>query len=210
MTGSEFLENINSIDSDLILEAENWVDHKSRNLKILSGIAAAAAACLCFAAGFSAGSSREKTPTANDIPALSGGNTGNSVNADSSGEDRLVGCRLYDIYPTIMVNGRLYEWKAYGRSVIDDWDLPKGCVYRGKILYMPGKEVPEDEREFVADYKASGLVFLDPEEDIVYLQMTTDWLDNKFVVFEPVETSERYQQEEKAREEAEQNNSQTE
>lgn len=218
MTGFEFLENISSIDDDLIFEAENWVDHKPRNLKILAGIAAAAAACLCFTAGLSVGSSHEK----NDgflVFGASGGSVDNSdnssdvVNVDPGGEEILWGpCPTLpgadEIYPTIMVNGKLYEWKQ-GRAVIDEWDLPKGCVYRGKIYYMPGKTVPEANQEFVSAFNTSGLIFIDPEEDLVYLQITTSWLDRKFVIFEPVETSERYkyQQEVKAREEAEKNNS---
>lgn len=203
MTGFEFLENINSIDNDLIFEAENWVDHKSRNLKILAGIAAAAAACLCFTAGLSLGLSHEKAPVTNDIsaPALSGETV-------TSEDDRIVGkCPTLpgadEIYPTIMVNGKLYEWKS-GYAFIDDyWDFPKGCVYCGKIFYMPGKTVPEDNQEFVSVFKVSGLIFTDPEEDLVYLELTTDWLDRKLVIFEPVETSIRYQyqQELKAREE---------
>lgn len=170
MTGLALLENINCIDDDLIFEAENWIRPKVSNLKIIIG--ATVAACLCLTIGLSLGlSNKKEPPIENDIS---------------------IGCPLLpgadEIYPTIMVNGKLYEWKRRrtpddSYAIIDS--LPIGSVYNGE-LYHIGGSMPENDREFVSVFTASGRIFVDPNGDRVYLELSTEWLDKKIVVFEPV------------------------
>lgn len=171
MTGSDFLENINNIDDDLISEAENWVRPKARKMRILVE-AANAAACLCLVIGLALGYTKEKNLSID-----------NGV---------LCGCVLLpgadEIYPTVMVNGELYEW-LLGRALIDE--LPVGSVYCGKI-YHTSKATPENDCEFASVFSVSGRIFTDPDKDLVYLELTTDWLENQIVIFEPISVSERY------------------
>ena len=173
MTGSGFIEDINYIDDDLIFEAEYWVRPKARNLRIIAA-AAVSAACLCLVIGLTLVFPKEKEPPVD--------------------EGRL-GCGLMfpgadEIYPTIMVNGELYEWR-FGKAIIEA--LPVGSVYYGKINHMIGLTTPEYDRDFVSVFSASGRIFVDPNEDLVYLELTTDWLENTIVIFEPISVSERYQ-----------------
>lgn len=174
MTGTEFMEGINYIDDDLIFETENWTRRKSYKIRIIVG-AAAAAACLCLAIGLASGLAKEKDPPVD--------------------ESELNGCMLLpggdEIYPTILVNGTLYEWR-FGKAIIEE--LPAGSVYYGKIFHAKGT-TPVYDRNFVSVFPASGRIFVDPNEDLLYLELTTDWLENTIVIFEPISESERYQYE---------------
>lgn len=184
MTGTEFLENINYIDDELISEAERWTRRRSRKIGIIIG-AAAAAACLCLAIGLTSGLAKEKDPPiGGDIP-FGGVLPGKE-------DDILFGELLpgqNEIYPTIMVDGTLYEW-LWGKAVIDE--LPVGSTYYGKIKHT-SRTTPENDCEFVSVFPASGRIFVDPNEDLLYLELTTDWLDRKIITFEPISESERYQ-----------------
>lgn len=171
MTGLEFVENISYIDDDLIFEAENWVRPKARKIKYMVG-AAFFAACLCLTIGLTVYYSKGKNPQIDD--SLIAGNT-------IPGSDK--------IYPTIMVDGTLYEWR-FGVALVDE--LPVGSTYYGKIKHTNGT-TPEKDCELVCTFAASGRIFTDPGEDIIYLELTTSWLEKQLVIFEPQETSERYQ-----------------
>lgn len=172
MTGLEFIGNINCIDDDLIFEAENWVRSKARKIRYMVG-AGISAACLCLAIGLAVNYSKERD---------------NPIDGD-----RLSGCLMLpgadEIYPTIMVDGTLYEW-LLGKAIIDE--LPVGSVYYGKIYHTNGT-TPENNCEFVSVFSVSGRIFVDPNEDLVYLELTTDWLEKQIIIFEPISTSERYQ-----------------
>ena len=175
MTGLEFIENVNFVDDGIIFEAENWVRSKTRKIRYVVS-AAVAAACLCLTIGFAVTYSKERNP-----PIEEGG--------------EIEGCTVLpgsdEIYPTIMVDGTLYEW-LLGKALIDE--LPVGSIYYGKIKHTNGM-TPENDREFVSVFQASGRIFVDPNENLVYLELTTDWLEKQLVIFEPISTSERYQYE---------------
>lgn len=171
MTGLEFMENINFVDDDLIFEAENWVRSKSRKISYTVG-AGILAAGLCLAIGLT-------------VNYAKGRNTPIEIE---------LGCTIPgadEIYPTIMVDGTLYEWHL-GVALIDE--LPVGSTYYGKIKHTD-RTTPENDRELVSVFNASGRIFIDPVEDLIYLELTTDWLEKQLIIFEPQATSERYQAE---------------
>lgn len=171
MTGLDFIENINYVDDDLIFEAESWVGSKAHKKGYAVG-AGVLAACLCLMIGLTVNHSKEGNPP---------------------GCDEIIGCgSLFgEIYPTIMVNGELYEW-LFGKAIVNE--LPVGSTYYGKIRHADGA-TPQEDCQFVSDFPANGRVFLDRSENLVYLELTTDWLEKQLVIFEPIETSERYQYE---------------
>lgn len=166
MNGLAFLENINYIDDDLIAEAEYWV---RPNVRIPRNILIPISACLCIIVGLVfVISNRTATPITSPPTNIS----------NLPGSDR--------IYPTVMVNGKLYEWKQEN-AVIDT--LPVGSVYYGKINHSDNS-TPINDNEFVSVFTASGEVYVDPTIDLVYIIITTDWLDNSIVIFEPVNKEE--------------------
>ena len=104
-----------------------------------------------------------------------------------------IGDTLGRINPTILVNGEYYEWRN-GNAILyrqfaeeePDWEKEKGMIYYGKIKKCR-HDLPRKDREFAADFKASGTIFLDPGfDDIVYLKIKTDWLEDKFVIFDRI------------------------
>ncbi len=88
------------------------------------------------------------------------------------------------IYPTIMVQDHLYEWRK-GAAICNE--LPDDCVYYGELIHVEG-EKPNNDSEFVSVFSVSGQIYTMPQTDtIIYLCLTTDWLDNTVVVFDFVE-----------------------
>ena len=88
-----------------------------------------------------------------------------------------------EIYPTIMVDGQLYEWRK-GTAICNE--LPSDCVYYGELTHVEGK-VPSNDREFVSVFTVSGQIYIVPENDsCVYLCLTTEWLTETVVVFDLV------------------------
>lgn len=171
MTGIGFIESINYVDDELILEAENWVRSKARKISYTVG-AGVLAACLCLTIGLTMNYAENRTIN-------NAGNVGNTI----PGADK--------IYPTIMVNGTRYEW-LLGKALLDE--LPVGSTYYGQINHS-NATTPESDCEFVSVFLASGRIFVDPDKNLVYLELTTEWLDRQLVIFEPQSTSERYQAE---------------
>ncbi|MBR4725053.1 MAG: hypothetical protein IK071_04640 [Lachnospiraceae bacterium] len=86
------------------------------------------------------------------------------------------------IYPTVMVNGKLYEWH-WGIALCI---LPKDSVYYGEINHIDGKS-PSKDCEFVSYFPVSGQIYtISENSDCVYLLLTTDWMENQAVVFDLV------------------------
>lgn len=174
MTGFEFIENVSFVDDSIIFEAENWVRSKPHKIRYAVS-AAVAAACLCLTIGLAVNYSKERNPPIeDDKPQIEGVLPGSE-----------------EIYPTIMVDGTLYEW-LLGKALIDE--LPVGSTYYGKINHT-NATTPENDCEFVSVFPASGRIFVDPNKNLVYLELTTDWLEKQLVIFEPISISERYQYE---------------
>lgn len=88
-----------------------------------------------------------------------------------------------EIYPTVMVNGQLYEWRK-GAAICNS--LPNDCVYYGDLTHIEG-ETPTYDSEFVSAFSVSGQIYTIPQnDDCVYLCLTTDWLNETIVVFDLV------------------------
>ncbi|MCR5206582.1 MAG: hypothetical protein K6E47_16255 [Lachnospiraceae bacterium] len=100
---------------------------------------------------------------------------------DNEPEGTLLGAS--EIYPSVMVEGHAYEWRR-GRAIVG---FPKDCVYYGEINHISGKK-PNENCEFVSVFSVSGQIYTIPENaDCVYLRLTTEWMEDRTVVFDLVE-----------------------
>ena len=89
-----------------------------------------------------------------------------------------------EIYPTVMVDGRLYEWRK-GMALCNE--LPNDCLYYDEIIHVQG-ETPGNDCEFVSVFSVSGQIYTIVENDeFVCLRLTTDWLNEAAVIFDLVE-----------------------
>lgn len=123
-------------------------------------------ACLCLVVGLT-------------IPTIL-----NTVNPNEGSAGTLMGDT--EIYPTIMVDGQLYEWRK-GAAICNE--LPNDSVYYGELTHVEG-ETPRNDCEFVSVFSVSGQIYTISENDkCVYLCLTTDWLNETFVVFDLVADS---------------------
>ena len=106
--------------------------------------------------------------------------------ADTADYENSAGTLMGDteIYPTVMVNGRLYEWRKY-MALCNG--LPNDSIYYGEIAHVEG-ETPENDCEFVSVFSVSGQIYTIVENDeFVCLCLTTDWLNEAVVIFDLVE-----------------------
>ena len=90
-----------------------------------------------------------------------------------------------DIYPTVMVEGQLYEWRK-GRAICVT--VPEDLVYYGEVTYVYGN-TPTKDCEFRSVFMVSGQIYTVPGDDeLVYLRLTTDltpdWLNDTVVIFD--------------------------
>ena len=89
-----------------------------------------------------------------------------------------------DIYPTVMVDGKLYEWRK-GRAICET--VPEDLVYYGQVTHVVEKH-PKNDCEFASVFNLSGDIYICPSDGCVYICVTTDWMNDTFVVFDPVKT----------------------
>lgn len=88
------------------------------------------------------------------------------------------------IYPTVMVDGRLYEWR---KGVAISYVQPTDSIYYGEVNHVDGNS-PTKDCEFVSVFSVSGQIYVISENDnYVYLRLTTDWLDDVGVYFDLTE-----------------------
>lgn len=111
---------------------------------------------------------------------------GSASRKDTANEaDRAAGATLYgadEVYPTVMVNGALYEW--HRGSAVHFEGIPDGCAYYGEVLHTDA-ETPQADGEFASLFPVSGTIYTVPgNEDEVYLQLTTDWMEETVVQFD--------------------------
>ena len=86
------------------------------------------------------------------------------------------------VYPTVMVDGALYEW--HRGSAIQFSGLPEGCTYYGEVSHTEA-ETPQENGEFAALFPVSGAIYTVPgDASVVYLQLTTDWMEDTVVQFD--------------------------
>lgn len=87
-------------------------------------------------------------------------------------------------WPIVMVDGEIYEWRK-GRAVC--LEVPEDLVYYGEIIHVD-KNRPKNDCEFRAIFDVSGDIYICPSDGCVYICITTDWMADTFVVFDPVNT----------------------
>lgn len=115
-------------------------------------------------------------------------NTQNTVPETDNGTDLYYSEKEWlmggtEIYPMVMVEGHLYEWR-FGRAI---GGRPSDSVYYGEINHVDGK-TPTEDCDFVSVFSVSGQIYTVPgNNDCVYLYLTTDWIENKNVAFDLVE-----------------------
>ena len=110
----------------------------------------------------------------------------NHPDENSEAPDGLNGTLLgaSKIYPTVMVDGRLYEWR---RGVAISNVQPTDSIYYGEVNHVDGNS-PTKDCEFVSVFSVSGQIYVISENDnYVYLRLTTDWLDDVGVYFDLTE-----------------------
>jgi len=153
--------SFNEVDDDILERSESVTHCPKRSMWMKWG---AIAACLCFIIiGVTVWNKVQMQP----------GDSANTL----LGADK--------IYPTIMVQDHLYEWRK-GAAICNE--LPDNCVYYGELIHVEG-ERPNNDREFVSVFSASGQIYTLPQNDtVIYLCLTTDWLENTIVAFDIVES----------------------
>ena len=88
-----------------------------------------------------------------------------------------------EIYPTVMVDGKLYEWRR-GAAICDS--LPDGSVYYGEVTHS-AVQTPSENCEFVSVFPVSGQIYTVPDDgECVYLLLTSVWMSETVVVFDLV------------------------
>ena len=101
--------------------------------------------------------------------------------SSESGKPTLPGAD--EIYPTVMVNGELYEWR-YGRAIQDK--LPDSSNYEADIEHS-NEKIPTENYEFVSTFDVTGGIYTIPDDNsCVYLLLSTDWFQEGVVAFDKV------------------------
>ena len=77
---------------------------------------------------------------------------------------------------SLNIDGSAYKWKGLLT------DLPDGCVYVHDIEENYTGNTPVDYGMY-ADFKVSGRIYMRDYDRKAYAYVTTDWLDNRLVVF---------------------------
>lgn len=77
---------------------------------------------------------------------------------------------------SLNIDGSAYKWKGLLT------DLPDGCVYVHDIEGNYIGDTPVDYGMY-ADFKVSGRIYMRDYDRKAYAYVTTDWLDNRIVVF---------------------------
>lgn len=104
-----------------------------------------------------------------------------------------------EIYPTVLVDGEIYQWRmgravmnedVEGHSTYDPQEFLQDMECYGEIIKGSGDH-PEQDRELVCVFDASGSIYLDPnDEKVIYLWLTTDWFEDGVIAFDRVDSSE--------------------
>ncbi len=88
-----------------------------------------------------------------------------------------------EIYPTVMVEEELYEWR-HGKAILEK--LPDNSTHYASIEHSD-KEIPSENNEFVSTFDATGDIYTIPNDNsCVYLRISTDWMEESVVIFDKV------------------------
>lgn len=104
---------------------------------------------------------------------------------NNSEASRRGGTMSGDMNPALMYNGNIYDWKHMSATAQNQpkGELPSGYQYVGDIQYVD-KQTPEKDLQFVAGFKATGQIYANKDQpQNVCVCITTDWLDQSYVIF---------------------------
>ena len=166
MKTPKMVDAMNHIDDDLVSDAITYTKAKKRQwVKWVS-----LAACLCV---LLTGAAVWKNMNSTQPPQT------------ESTQPPKAGCTLdgaMEVYPTVMVDGKLYEWRK-GRAICVT--VPEDLVYYGQVTHVVEKH-PKNNCEFASVFNLSGDIYICPSDGCVYICVTTYWMKDTFVVFDPV------------------------
>ncbi len=164
MTDEKLYEVLGDIDEKHINNARTY--HEAKKPVWVKWVAAAACLCVILIIVFTL------------IPGTVFRAVKNEINAEGTLPGAL------QIYPTVMVNNHLYEWRK-GAAIVKE--LPDDIVLYGNITHAEGN-TPQNNCEFVSVFDVAGEIYtVENNSDSVYLKITTEWLDNTIVIFDLVE-----------------------
>lgn len=87
-----------------------------------------------------------------------------------------------EIYPTVMVNGKLYEWyNGEGNAIYGE--LPDNCEFYGEINHTK-ENIPKKNCEFASVFDVRGEIYTTSGNEFIFLKLTTSWTENTVVKFE--------------------------
>lgn len=134
--------------------------------------------CLCVIAAVSVGVTHSRGKAGSQIPENV---TQHTYSSHKSSDTVPYGAS--EIYPTVRVRGKLYEWHAGGGLYSS---IPEDYMYYGEINHTSGK-VPVNECDFVSVFDATGSIYISNEKNDIYIRITADWLNSTvYAKFEPV------------------------
>ena len=168
MNTPKMVDAMNHIDDDLVSAAITYTKAKKRQWVKWVSLAACLCVLLTGAAVWKNMNSTQPPQTESTRPPQSGG----TLPGDT------------EVYPTVMVDGKLYEWRK-GRAICVT--VPEDLVHYGQIIHVD-KNRPKNDCEFRAIFDVSGDIYICPSDGCVYICITTDWMEDTFVVFDPVKT----------------------
>lgn len=93
-----------------------------------------------------------------------------------------------DIHPEIMIDGKIYYWDK-----VNPLPVGKGYTEYGEISKAT-KTTPDEECEImIGSKKANGIIYTSKEtSNAVYIYMSVDWFENKYVRFVSAELKAGY------------------
>ena len=122
----------------------------------------------------------DAVPTTNNATASGAAVPESAAQADSRAVGTLYGAD--EVYPTVMLGDALYEWRR-GSAICFD-GLPDGSVYYGEVSHTDAPS-PQRSGEFASLFPVEGEIYTVPgSDDVVYLLLTTDWMEDTVVAFD--------------------------
>lgn len=173
------LHAIGSIDDDLIAAA-SLPPYRAQNHSAHPLLAAAACLVLLLAL-FLPRSPAADGGTADAGAADGAGMTGDDAGATDEGDAGDAGCSFFSFTPVLWYGDRGYEWCDVTHQPADS----ENWTAVGEIAGIGTEEgAVLDNLWLCADFEARGTVYVSDEyPDMLYVRMTTDWLDETYVSF---------------------------
>lgn len=167
MNRNDLYISFGKISDDLLERSEITLHKKHEWIKLC-----AAAACICFIVIVYSSVIRSGNKTGSQIIEKATYSYSTHKSSDT------VPYGAGEIYPTVMVRGKLYEWHEGGAMYSQ---IPEGYIYYDEINHISGK-VPVNECDFVSVFDAVGSIYISNDENAIYIRMDADWLESTVIV----------------------------